>query len=87
MKMNFDGALFTSKRKASIRIILWNFNGNCHTIRAKSRNICSSLVAESKTTLLELQTTKVMGVKKLIGEGDSKTIIEAMKENLEDCPT
>lgn len=37
------------------------------------------------TALLRLQTIIAMGVKKLIVKGDSKIMIEAMKEPLEEC--
>lgn len=42
---------------------------------------------ESEAALLRLQTAITMGVKKLIVEGDSKIVIDAMKEPLEECQT
>lgn len=84
--MNFDGTLSTTKQKASMWIVVPKSKGDCLNIRAKQNSICSSLMVESKVTLLRLHTTISIGVTKLMVEGDSKVVIETMKESLEECP-
>lgn len=76
--MNFDDALSTRIQK------------NKHGMRNSKREwlhdpkqMCSSLLIE--VTLFGLQITISMGIKKLIVEGNSKTVIEAMKETLKEC--
>lgn len=87
IKMNFNSAISTLKQKASMGIVIRNTKGEAITIRSKSRNICSPLQVESEAALLEIQTCIAIGAKRVIVEGDSKNVIEALKEPLEESPT
>lgn len=53
-------------------------------IRSKVRSICSPLLEESEAALFGLQATIVMGAKKVIVKGNTKIVIEVLKDLLEE---
>lgn len=75
LKMNFDGALSTSKQKTGLRVVIRDLIGHAVICRAKQRHLCSPLMAECESALLGLQMATTLGIKKLEVEGDSMKVI------------
>ena len=79
MKVNFDGALFEGERKAGLGAIICNENGL--VMAALSQNIPPHALVEMVEVLAARQAlwlAKELGFQRLIVEGDSEVIINAI---------
>lgn len=73
------------KQMSRMGIIIKNTKGEMITTRSNIRETKSPLQAESESALMGIRIANALGVKKIIIEGDSLVIIQALQEPLEEC--
>lgn len=61
-------------------------NGMMIIARTGRRDLCSLLQAKCEAALMGLRTTCAMGFKRVVIEGDSLEVINALNRGMKDCP-
>ena len=84
VKINFDGATCPKKKKAGIGVVIHNVNGLVLASCAKIKHQPYKAVEiESLAAATALSLATDLGFRRVILEGDSMEVIQALRENLQ----